>query len=168
MEPGHLWTRGNFALFISYLPIWLHLMQSGNSNYNTTILTRSPLMQFITIQSLGKWQCVQGALIPSTEVFWLCMVKVKSTTKSLLYKQEVLYSPCDLKGKKTLWKLVSTMATSKIGTVFQAFINQIKHMQFKLCFPCHINILMNIHQWVELKIYWRFACLIISVEFCNW
>lgn len=72
------------------------------------------------------------------------------------------------RGEKNSEKLVSSTATSKIGTVFQAFINQIKHMQFKWCFPCHINILMNIHQWVELKIYWRFACLIIFVEFCNW
>lgn len=143
-------------------------MQSGNSNYNTTILTRSPLMQFITIQSLGMWQCVQGTLIPSIKVLWLCIVRVKSTTKLFLYiKQEVLYSPCDLKGEKSPEKLVSSMATSKTWTVFQASINQIRHMQFKLCFPCHINILMNLHQWVELKIYWRFACLIISVEFCN-
>lgn len=150
-------------------------MQSGNSNYNTTILTRSPVTQFITIESSGMWQCVPGALIPSIELLWLCVVKVKGTTKLFLYKQEVLYSPCDLKeGKKKPlknWYEVigkSSMATSKIGTVFQAFINQIRHMQFKLCFPCHINILMNIHQWAELNIYWRFACLIISVEFCNW
>lgn len=144
-------------------------MQSGNTNYNTTILTRSPLMQFITIQSLGMWYCVQGTLIPSIKVLWLSIVRVKSITKLFQYiKQEVMYSPCDLKGEKSLEKLVSSMATSKIGTVFQAFINQIRHMQFKLCFPGHINILMNLHQWVELKIYWRFACLIISVEFCNW
>lgn len=145
-------------------------MQSGNSNYtNTTILTRSPLMQFITIQSLGMWQCVQGTLDSQhtgplvvhgqgkKHHKVISVHKTRGFVLSLWFKRE----------KKTPEKLVSSTATSKIGTVFQAFINQIRHMQFKLCFPCHINILMNLHQWVELKIYSWFTCLIISVEFCN-